>query len=216
MHNTIRTLALVAGCCFGLVGLPGVGFSQHFYVKADTGVSFPEDVDLHRFLTPTPNGKFRLDTGGSFNVAGGYNFNDFVGAQIETGFTYNEVKGTDGDLALSHVPLLVDIVLRYDRPNCKLVPYLGAGAGGDTSIIYLDWVRAPNGAIVDGSASDVVFAWQVFAGARYRLNDNMSVGAGYKFFWADGASWDVDHSFGDIKTGKAQVHTVSVEFNWTF
>jgi len=61
-----------------------------------------------------------------------------------------------------------------------------------------------------------VFAWQAFAGARYKFNRNMSIGAAYKFFWADEANWDVEHTSGDIKSGSAQTHSFVVDFNLKF
>jgi opacity protein-like surface antigen len=105
--------------------------------------------------------------------------------------------------------------VRYDKPECPVVPYAGAGVGGDASAIDLDNVRA-GAFVVDGSAAEVVFAWQAFAGARYRINENMPIGAGYKFFSAEGASYDVRRTFADIKLGKACVHSAVVDFTWKF
>jgi opacity protein-like surface antigen len=220
MKNISRSWVLVAGCGLGLFVWPGVGHSQHFYVNADAGVSFAEDVNLRQFVVRTPGAKVKLEPGGRLSAAGGYNFNDYIGAQIETGLIYNEVKSVTGarhvDASLGHVPLLADVVLRYDKPDCKWVPYAGAGAGGDISVIDLDDVRAPNGSIVDGAGSAAVFAWQAFAGLRYKLNDKMSIGGGYKFFSAGSPTWDVRHTAGDIKAGTARVHSAGVDFNMTF
>jgi opacity protein-like surface antigen len=215
MKNTFRIGSLVT-CCLGLVALSEVARSQGIYFNANAGAAFAEDVDVHRFVSPTPNRKFELNTGGRLSVAGGYNFNEFLGAQLETGFIYNEVKGSHGDAVLSHVPMLASIVLRCDKTDCKFVPYLGAGAGGDVSIISLDRVREPGGGVVDGSAGDVVFAWQAFAGLRYKFTDKMSIGGGYKFYSAEGATWDIRHTSGDIKTGTAHIHSVVVDFTIQF
>jgi opacity protein-like surface antigen len=196
-----------------------VARSQNFYLDADAGAAFAENVNVHRFPGLIAGGKVRLDPGGRFSVAGGYHFNDYIGVQLETGIINNEIKSIAGargvDGSLSHVPLLADVVVRYDRPDCKLVPYAGAGLGGDTSVINLDHVRA-GGFVVDGSAGETVFAWQAFAGARYKISDKMSVGAGYKFFSAEGASYDVRHALADIKLGTAQVHSAVVDFTMKF
>jgi opacity protein-like surface antigen len=69
---------------------------------------------------------------------------------------------------------------------------------------------------LDGSDADVEFAYQAMAGLRYRINDKMSAGLGYKFYHADGASWDIQHSAGHIRFGEARVHCVSAVFNWKF
>ena len=220
MKNTLRSLALVGGCCFGLLAWPDVGHSQGFYLNGNAGVSLADKVDLHRFLVSTPGAKLDLDPGPRLSVAGGYNFCEYFAVQIETGYIYNNVKGVTGggdiDASLSHVPLLADVVLQYDKADCNWVPYVGAGAGGDVSVITLDHVRAPNGGVVDGSAGTVVFAWQAFAGVRYKFNPNMSIGGGYKYFSANGASWDVRHTSGDIRSGTAAIHSFGVDFTWKF
>jgi opacity protein-like surface antigen len=218
MQRNIRSRVLVASCCLGLFASPCTGRSQNFYFDADAGVSLADDVKLRRFINPTPGGKLKLDVDPRLSVAGGYNFNEYIGAQLETGLIANEVKnlGGNGDASLSHVPMLADVVIRCDRPNCNWVPYAGIGAGGDVSVITLDHVRGPSGGAVDGTGSTVVFAWQAFAGARYKLNDRMSIGGGYKFFSASGATWDVEHTSGDIKAGTAQIHSFGVNFNLKF
>jgi opacity protein-like surface antigen len=166
-----------------LFAWPEAGHCQGFYVNGEVGPALAENVSLQRFVVPTPGAKIELDAGVRVSVAGGYNFNDYVGAEIETGFIFNEVQSVTGlgniDAAVGHVPLLANVVLRYDRPNCKWVPYAGAGVGGDASLIALDYVTAPNGAVVDGEASTVVFAWQSFAGVRYKITDKISVGASF-------------------------------------
>ncbi|HEY0551457.1 MAG TPA: porin family protein [Verrucomicrobiae bacterium] len=219
MKRNSHSLGLIVSC-LGLFALADVGHSQGFYFDASAGVAFAHDVDLRQFLVSTPHTKLELDPGPRLSVAGGYNFNSYLGVQLETGFIANNVKGVssggDIDAALAHVPMLADFVVRYDKPDCKWVPYAGVGAGGGISTIALDNVRAPNGAVVDGSDSDVVFAWQAFAGVRYKFWNNMSIGAGYKYYSAGNPTWDVRDSAGEIKTGRAQVHTVGVDFNMKF
>ncbi len=220
MKTTFRSSTVLAGCCLGFFALPDIARAQGFYADVDVGVALAENVDLKRFIVPTPGARIKLDPGARLSVAGGYNFCEYFGVQLETGFMANNVKSVTGagniDAALAHTPLLADVVLRYDKPDCKWVHYLGAGVGGDVSIIALDHVRAPNGTVVDGSGSTAVFAWQAFAGVRYKFTDNISLGAGYKFFAADGASWDVRHTSGEISSDTARVHTLLVDFNFKF
>jgi opacity protein-like surface antigen len=221
MKTIIRSFAVVAGCCLGLLALPRVTVAQGWYLNADAGVAIANDVKVSHFITPTPGMKFELDPGPRLDIAGGYNFNDFLGVQLETGFIVNNVNGlsTGGDIdaVVSHVPLLVDFVIRYDKPDCKFVPFVGIGCGGDISSFTVDHALAAGGTtIVDGSASTAVFAWQAFAGARYKLNEKMSIGGAYRYFSANGATWDVDNSSGDIKSGAAQVHSIVVDFTIKF
>ena len=220
MNKSVRSFLLVAAGSLAIAVSTQPGHSQNFYFDADMGVALADDVNLRQFVVPTPGVKLELDPGVRLSVAGGYNFNDFVGVQLETGIIHNEIDGTTSggniDASIGHVPMLVDIVFRYDRPDSRWVPYIGAGAGGDASLIQIDDVMAPNGTLVDGEESTVVFAWQLFAGVRYKLNDMMSIGAGYKFYSAEGASWDVEGTGGEIETDTAEVHSFGVTFNMKF
>jgi opacity protein-like surface antigen len=220
MKKLIRTLALVSGCGLGWLAMPHMAQGQNFYVTADAGPAFAEDVKLDRFLVRTPGAEIRLNPGARLGLAGGYAFNDFFAVQLETGLIVNDVKSMNGDnrvdAALLHSPLLVDAVLRYDQPDFKWVPFLGAGAGGDISVLAIDHERAPNGAVVDGSGSEAVFAWQAFAGLRYKFNDRMSIGGVYKYFSSGRANWDVEDSSGDIRAGSQQIHSVGVDFTIKF
>src|SRR6266511_3579310 len=96
MKKTFRSLALVGGSCLGLFVWPDVGYGQNFYLDADAGVSLADDVSVRRFVVPTPGAKMKFDPGARLSVAGGYNFNEYVGAQIETGIIHNEVKSVTG------------------------------------------------------------------------------------------------------------------------
>jgi opacity protein-like surface antigen len=220
MKTPSLSLASALACTLNLLAASALAQSRGFYVSADAGAALAEDVDLKQYVTSTPGAKMKLETGGRFSFAGGFNFNDYFGAQIESGFIFNDVKSVSGtgsfDAALGHSPLIVSAVVRYDQPRSPIVVFGGVGAGGDISIISLDWARGPNGVIVDGDSSDAVFAWQAFAGVRYKINDRISLGASYKYYWADSASFDVDYTSGDIKIGETQVHSVLVDFNFKF
>jgi len=205
----------------GLMALPNSGLSQAgLYLNAGAGVSIAEKVNVNKFGVPTSGVKADFDPGVRLSVAGGYSLNKFLGAELETGFIYNSVKSVTGagsvDASLSHVPIIANVVLRYEQPDVKWVPYAGAGAGGDLSILTLD-----NVGNVDGTSSSFEFAWQAFAGVRYKLNEKMSIGAGYKYYSVDNATWDVDVVGGGtvrdaIKIGKANSRSFLLDFNFRF
>lgn len=220
MGNKWNSLVLVGVCASGLAALPSIGFSQGVYLNAGAGVAIADDVDLKDFLGAPPAGtKVEFDPGFRLSLAGGYNFNEYFGTELETGFIYNNIKGVTGtgdvDASLSHVPIMANLVLRCDRPESRWVPFLGGGAGGDLSILTID--EAPT---LDGTEGDLNFAWQAFGGLRYKITENMSIGASYKFYSVDKASWDVESggtTFSDaIKIGWANTHNVLIDFNLKF
>jgi opacity protein-like surface antigen len=221
MGKNNRWMAQVMGSCVCLMAVTATGYSQGFYFNADAGVAVAEKVDLHNFFGSTPGVRVDLDPGIRFGAAGGYNFNPFIGIELESGAIHNSVEGVlnssggSGDATFSHIPLLANLVLRYDQPHCPVIPYIGGGAGGDISVVGLDDVNF-NGVFADGTDSTIGFAWQAFGGLRYRLNETMSLGASYKFYSAEGASWDFAGFKNGIETGRAKVHNFMVEFNLKF
>ena len=219
MKKNIRSLAQISAAGVGLMASLNPSHSQEFYFNAGAGVSLADDVDLKRFFGPTGGAKMEFDPGVRFSVGGGYNFCPYMGIEAETGFIYNSVKGVNSfgnfDGSLSHVPMMINAVFRYDQPDCKWVPYAGAGLGGDTSVIGLE-NAVGNGVIADGSEATVVFAWQAFAGVGYRFNERMSLGAGYKYYWADSATWDFAGFTDSIKSGRASVHSIQAVFTMKF
>ncbi|HXI52826.1 MAG TPA: outer membrane beta-barrel protein [Candidatus Saccharimonadales bacterium] len=211
--RSLSRLALAAGLMLGWTG-PGLGQDQGFYFNASLGGSFAEDVTVKEFGGPVTGTQVKLDPGVHLGVAGGFNFARFVGVEAETGLlanTIDKLGNSSPDATLSHIPFLGNLIFRYDAENFPLVPYIGGGAGMDTSVFTIDHSLG-----LDGSDADVEFAYQAMAGLRYRINDKMSAGLGYKFYHADSASWDIQHSAGRIRFGEARVHCVSAVFNWKF
>lgn len=215
----ISRIAIGTAGAVGLLLSALAARAEGFYFNVGAGTALAEQVELNNFFGPTPGVKLETHPGFRLAAAGGYNFNRYVGAELETGLIYNRVKGFVGggnfDAALAHVPMMANVVFRCDRPESRWVPYCGAGAGGDVSQVGLRNVTV-NAVRADGTDSTSVFAWQAFAGLRYRFNQHMSVGAGYRFFSARGASWDFGGPADSIRTGEARVHSILGEFSMKF
>ncbi|HEY0455409.1 MAG TPA: outer membrane beta-barrel protein [Verrucomicrobiae bacterium] len=213
------SIIVVVGSAACLFASASTGLSQGWYLNTAAGVSLENKINLRTFVTPTPGVKLEFDPGASVSVAGGYNFLPFLGVELQTGAIYNSVKNVNGfgdiDASLTHVPLMANVVFRYETARCPVITYAGAGAGGDVSIATFNNVTA-NGVFVDGSWSTIEFAWQAFGGMRFKLNENMSLGAGYKYYSVNHAAWD----FGGIKDGlaigHARVHNILIDFNFRF
>jgi len=164
------------------------------------GVNVVGDVDLKG------GGSFEFDPGLRVSVAAGYRFMPMLSAEIETGFLYNELKDA-GDTSLSHVPLLVNVVFRFENPT-KFVPFIGVGAGGIASFFTIDDI------ISKDDDTDIVFAWQIQAGVHYQINDHMSAGLTYKYLGADNPQFDVGG--GTVRFDPVHNHAIMASFNWSF
>jgi len=180
-------MALISGAGFAASGMQSLDT-----VSGDPGPYFHTDKGSPLFENgwqpdPTirPGNLNDYHPGSSLDTAIGWNFNRLSAAELEFGYAKagsNSMPGFSMDNAhVANVPLLANFTFTLPRPNARVVPYLGAGAGGD------DVLYNPNG-FTDGSpanfgnASDMVFAWQAFAGLHFRMNERMSLGFGYKYF----------------------------------
>ena len=207
-----------------LCTLPVLGQSSKFYAKVDLGGNITQDARLTEFFGPVaPDSKVKFDPGLRAGVAGGYQLTDWFAPEVEIGFVENKIDSITGadrvhDAWFSNVPFLVNGKFQY--PNSSpLTPYAGAGVGFSEALLSVGQIDL-NGTSVHGDISDTVFAWQAFAGLRYRINDQMGVSLEYRYFHADGASWQADFTSDTpsdtLRMGHTQTHAISVAFEFRF
>jgi len=216
----------IGGCLFLSLALPLVAHSQpSVYFKADAGGNLTSDTDLKEFFGQGVAGaKVKFDPGYRLGVGGGYEVCQFFAVEGEIGSIGNNIKSITGaqrvDAWFLNVPFLVNAKLMGPR-NWFVRPYIGGGAGGSASILSVDHID--RGALqLHGTDTDVVFAYQGFAGLRFRINDEMGIGVEYRYFHADSPSWSADWDTGvvlpsnQVKFGRSETHAFSVVFDWHF
>jgi opacity protein-like surface antigen len=206
---------------------PDTGF---FYIQGDIGGQWTHDITLNEFfgVPLTPDSKIKLDPGLRAGVSGGYQFCGFFALEGELGFMGNRINSITSatfihDAYVANMPLLVNA--KFMLPNRTIVtPFAGAGVGFSQTIIDVDNISILDTAggvtSMHGSDWDTVFAWQAFAGLKFRINDYMGVSVEYRYFAADGASWHAE-SFsgtpsGTMSFGRTQTHAVSAAFVFRF
>lgn len=194
-----------------------------WYLRADAGGQWTDDIDLEEFLGPVaPGSQLTLNPGLRLGVAGGYQVTDWFAVEASAGFQHSEIDDVTGasdvDGRLSNYPVLLGGRLQY-KSRCPVTPYAGAGVGFATTALQLDDLNIGFNT-VDGTDFDMVFSWQVFVGLEYRLNERMSVGLEYHYVATDGAEFEVDDAFfsasDTLRLGEVQSHSVSLTFNYQF
>lgn len=192
------------------------------YMRAALGASFVDNLSADEFYGPVPGGSFNLDTGIRFDVDVGYNFNRYLAAEMEFGWTYNNISSASG-LAISgasygNFPFVANLILQLPLANGRLIPYIGGGGGGSVGAIDADYIS--NGLVaISGSDSDLTYAYQGFAGIRFAFNDSMSVGLAYKYMGTGSTSYYEGVPFPSGSSGSLAVGTTttqSVQATFTF
>lgn len=193
------------------------------YLRAGLGGTLLEDGKLTDFGGVADN-RIEYEVGIVAQGAVGYAFNQYLATELEFGFIGAEIDSVSGLFAdntyLYNMPMLANVVFSFPIPQTVVVPYVGVGAGGAVTVFDTDGF-GDNSVMLFGNDSDVVFAWQAFAGLRFELNDHMSLGLGYKYFAADDASFKYGSAFPggpDFKLGLEGVtaHSLFITFQFRF
>jgi opacity protein-like surface antigen len=214
MGKEASSLVVLTVAAVWFVASPAKSLAQ-VYVDAQAGVSLPQKIEVRNAAgLPAPGVKLDLDPGFRADFAVGYNVNSSLGLELQSGFIHNEFKRVVGgasslnisEAGLSHVPLMGNVVLRYDEADTPFVGYAGGGAGADYSILWDD--------STDETDGEFAFAWQAFGGMRYKLTPSISVGVGYRFYSVNNTSFNFGGS--NLDLGRANIHSVLLDFNFKF
>jgi opacity protein-like surface antigen len=163
-------------------------------------VSAWSDIHLSSAGTIVGSGDVSFDSGVVGTVGLGFNFNRWLAMEVEGGYAsvgIDKINGTlssggttitgsadvDGD-----VRTWLGMVNLFVRPlgMGRISPYIGGGAGVAHSKTEIRSVSGGGSTIVVNSSSDQTdFAAQGIAGLDVAVLPNFSVGARYRFFWAD-------------------------------
>ena len=193
------------------------------YASFEAGPTFYQDGQLKNFGGPA-SGPVHYDVGASAAVSLGYAFNRYVAAGIELGVnatTINNIPGyTLSDAQFYNLPFLANLTFSYPIPHSLITPYIGGGVGGSESVFNPSFM-ADNHFInnVSGEEDDVVFAWEVYAGLRFQLNPNMTLGIGYKYFGTGNPNFSYPtYPPPDITVGfrGVETHSLLATFTWRF
>jgi opacity protein-like surface antigen len=188
------------------------------YARFSAGIAIVEDVEGFADTPVDPRIDFdlNLDPGVNIEFAPGYNFNNFVGVELNTGFIWNsldkiETSGgnirIEGDLV--QIPIMGNAVLRYPTP-AGITPFIGGGGGG----VYVRLSLDDDGD--DDAGDDFFAAYQFFGGVRYQIDEGLSIGLLYKYlhvFSEDEETLITGESSG---LGDLTTHSISASVTFEF
>jgi opacity protein-like surface antigen len=166
------------------------------YLTLDAGANFMQPVTVQS--SGNPSHSTDIDTGWRVGLIGGYNLNSWAAVELETGFSDNNIHNSSAWFGT--IPVLGNVVFRYENQS-QFVPYIGVGAGGAEALVQ-------GGG--SGDKSDFVFAYQAKLGVDYKINENMMIDVGYKFFGT------ADETFGDTKVKDVYANFIGLSFTWKF
>jgi opacity protein-like surface antigen len=124
------------------------------------------------------------DPGFALNGSIGYDFNKWIGAELNSGYLYN--SGTYQDTPLHQVPVILNALVHFP-PHSKFDPYLGLGLGGNVEHSKHTILDPEEGYLLVGTTGGDA-AFQFTAGMNYYIREKIAVGAHYRYIWLFAAS----------------------------
>jgi opacity protein-like surface antigen len=177
------------------------GSKDGFSLKASAGPAWTSSINT-TILNPLGNGidydlALVTNPGIRFDIAPGYNFNEYIRFEVETAFIYNQghratISGGDlGGEELTEyennrfgfsssggyqVPIIPQIVITVPIDDVPIRPYFGAGFG--PSWLSINYINAFGGNDLYSSSWNC--AWQASAGVDINLAEGMDLSLSYK------------------------------------
>ena len=182
-----------------------------WYVKADGGVSFVNDLDLE--IGGVNLGSVSFDNGYALDIAGGRELLSWLNVELDAGLL--SATAANANLRLTQLPFMINGVIQLNpRYLHKWTSFVGVGAGGVVSWLDLG---------VQGLSIEdpfLGFGLQGLAGIRYAAGEAASVGLHYRFRWCSEPTWSLEQSglpgTLDVVADDLRTHVFALEFSFRF
>jgi opacity protein-like surface antigen len=183
---------------------------------------FPLDKDLsvggNRILNTDVRGT--VGAGIKFDIYPWFTKN-IVGAEIEAFGLGGSVRAprttsgagtTQAQGSLIAITTMYNLMLRY--PGETIQPYIGAGAGSSTGILYNANIQGGDAGL-SRTSGDLAFAYQFLGGVRAFVTNKLFLFGEYKYFVTN-YSWDSEGASTQRVKLDVQTHIVSGGIGWSF
>ena len=177
-----------------------VAAPAEWYVSLFGGASFLEDVSTEYDNDGPETYDIDAQTDVGFIIGGaiGTHLTEDLRVELEVAYSENDVDGIhysgpkgsgsyDGEGSFGILTFMGN--LWYDAPlDMELKPYIGGGLG--VAIVDADSVGYANPDFEEYDSSEVAFAFQVGAGLRWMMSDNITLDVGYRLRGIDGPTFE--------------------------
>jgi opacity protein-like surface antigen len=202
---------------------------DQFYARTEFGPRFMSAMNLVSVSGPDPTvnaynqKKIAFSTGYRQDISAGVWLTEWFGLAVETGFALNAVRGNTQGMTVScttfwTVPLLAQLCFQYPNDS-GWIPYINLGFGGGWTIFKVGGIdyTTSGGPVpsLSGTGNSVNNAYQIAAGVRYRLYEELSLTMAYKFYGNSQANMNLDNGV-QITLGSPVTQAAEVGLNFSF
>jgi opacity protein-like surface antigen len=182
---------------------------QRFTLEVNPGVVFMQDVS---YREPGVSGSFSVDPGPSLEMALGYNLNQSLLIELQSGVLVffsgsSHLNQFEEDVRddICQVPIMARLVYKVPL-HSRVRPFLGVGVGGVYTSVDENFGFLGSRSV----GTDFTFGYQACAGVRYQINHLIALGLEYDFMGT------LEHNFGSLHLGETYSHNVAVSLSLQF
>jgi len=200
----------------------GQDFRDNWYVHTDVGPAFIPNANLHFRARDNSGdsfkgtGRFQADPGIRGDISFGYNFDDCLAFELETGVARN--PGPRPADCFYQIPVMLNLI--GEVPISKSWKfYLGAGAGAVISIDQTEFHDPAFHGPFKLEDSDATLGYQVETGFKYTLSRHVELDLGYKFLGVDqyNYSFRLGNTFAEhARVNDLYTHSAQLSVTWKF
>ena len=184
-----------------LVNIVGSGGSTNKLIQKEVAFStgYRQDIDIGVWLTP------------------------WFGLAIETGFALNAMRGNTEGMTVSSstywsVPIMAQLCFQYPNET-GFVPYLNFGFGGGWNYFNIGSINYSSGGVdspeLSGAGNDMNNAYQIAAGVRWRIWEQLGVTLAYKFYGTSQPTVDMSDDQ-QVTFGSPVTNSIELGGNFSF
>ena len=201
---------------------------DYFYVRTEGGARFVSSMNIVNIVGPvgTTNPMIQKEiafsTGYRQDIDIGVWLTPWFGLAIETGFALNAIRGNTEGMTVSSstywsVPIMAQLCFQYPN-DTGFIPYLNFGFGGGWNYFNIGSISYPPagpGSTLSGAGNDMNNAYQIAAGVRWRIWEQLGLTLAYKFYGTSQPTVDMGDNQ-QVTFGSPVTNSIELGGNFSF
>jgi opacity protein-like surface antigen len=200
---------------------------DYFYVRTEGGARFVSSMNIVNIVGP--NGptnsaiqkEIAFSTGYRQDIDIGVWLTPWFGLAIETGFALNAIRGNTEGMTVSSstywsVPIMAQLCFQYPN-DTGFIPYLNFGFGGGWNYFNIGSINytGDNFTTLSGAGNDMNNAYQIAAGVRWRIWEQLGLTLAYKFYGTSQPTVDMGDNQ-QVTFGSPVTNSIELGGNFSF
>ena len=198
---------------------------DYFYVRTEGGARFVSSMNIVNIVgsggstNPLIQKEIAFSTGYRQDVDIGVWLTPWFGLAIETGFALNAIRGNTEGMTVSSstywsIPIMAQLCFQYPNET-GFIPYLNFGFGGGWNYFDIGSIKYPGSLTLSGAGNDMNNAYQIAAGVRWRIWEQLGLTLAYKFYGTSQPTVDMSDNQ-QVTFGSPVTNSIELGGNFSF